>query len=817
MDICTSQNNTITSTQFIKDPQTLVSTNKIFKLGFFSPVNTTNRYVGILYNSSVVDAVWVANRGRPLNDSFGTLGISEDGNLMVLDGQKMVIWSSNVTDLVSNASAELLDTGNLVLRDNSNGRTLWESFQNPSDSILENMRFSSYVESNERTLLRSWKSPSDPSIGRFSASLEPLNIPQIFVRNGNRKHWRSGPWNGQTFLGVPNMNSVYLSGFSIGDDTTGTMYLTFTYPNNSALIHYTLSSEGVLMEKEWSDSKHDWEATWLSQEDECDLYGKCGKYGSCNSEESPICTCIKGFEPKNMEEWSRGNWSSGCIRRTRLQCDRNNTSKGTELSKEDGFLKLTTVKVPDFAMWVNAPEEDCASRCLTNCSCVAYAINYGIGCMYWSDDLIDIVEFSGTRGMDLYVRVAYSELDKKGNRKTVIAIVAAVIGSIIAVICSYFCWKLMAKRAEMKRESEMLLYKRGIVFPELEYSTERMAEDNMNKVKLEEIPLFNYETLAAATENFHLANKQGQGGFGPVYKGKLAGGQLIAVKRLSRSSGQGLEEFMNEVLVIAKLQHRNLVRLLGCCIEGEEKMLIYEYMPNRSLDAFLFDKLKQEQLDWRKREKIIEGIGRGLLYLHRDSRLKIIHRDLKASNILLDEELYPKISDFGMARIFGGDQDQANTRRVVGTYGYMAPEYAMEGRFSEKSDVYSFGVLLLEIVSGRRNTSFYQDENALSLVGYAWKLWNEEEIVKLVDSRILNPRYQAEIIRNIHVGLLCVQEFAKDRPSVSTVLSMLSSEIADLPAPKQAAFTERRKFSDTIQQPQTCSINNVTVTIIEAR
>ncbi|KAK7287352.1 hypothetical protein RIF29_00624 [Crotalaria pallida] len=249
-------------------------------------------------------------------------------------------------------------------------------------------------------------------------------------------------------------------------------------------------------------------------------------------------------------------------------------------------------------------------------------------------------------------------------------------------------------------------------------------------------PLFDFEKLAAATNNFHFANMLGKGGFGPVYKGQLENGQEIAVKRFSKASTQGLEEFMNEVVVISKLQHRNLVRLLGCCVEGEEQMLIYEFMPNKSLDAFIFDPLQRKVLDWKKRFNIIEGIARGILYLHRDSRLRIIHRDLKASNILLDDEMNPKILDFGLARIFKGGEDfEVITRRVVGTYGYMPPEYAMEGLFSEKSDVYSFGVLLLEIVSGRRNTSFHNNEESLSLVGFAWKLWKEGNILSLIDPR----------------------------------------------------------------------------------
>ncbi|XP_065631514.1 G-type lectin S-receptor-like serine/threonine-protein kinase At1g11410 [Quercus suber] len=225
-----------------------------------------------------------------------------------------------------------------------------------------------------------------------------------------------------------------------------------------------------------------------------------------------------------------------------------------------------------------------------------------------------------------------------------------------------------------------------------------------------EVPFFSLATIVTATNYFSSDNKLGEGGFGLVYKGILTDGHEIAVKRLSRSSIQGLNEFKNEVTLIAKLQHRNLVRLLGYCIEGEEKMLIYEYMPNGSLDSFIFG--------WSMRFNIICGIARGLLYLHEDSRLRIIHRDLKASNVLLDSKMSPKISDFGMARIFGGDQTEGNTNRVVGTYGYMAPEYAIDGLFSVKSDVYSFGILLLEILSGKKNRMSFHPSQGLNLVAH---------------------------------------------------------------------------------------------------
>ncbi|KAK8368364.1 hypothetical protein V6Z11_A01G036200 [Gossypium hirsutum] len=338
----------------------------------------------------------------------------------------------------------------------------------------------------------------------------------------------------------------------------------------------------------------------------------------------------------------------------------------------------------------------------------------------------------------------------------------------------------------------------------------KIYRENSIGVKLQQLPLFNFKQLAIATNNFNHAKKLGQGGFDD--------GKEIAVKRLSKASGQGLEEFVNEVVVISKLQHRNLVRLFGCCVDKEEKMLVYEYMPNKSLDAFIFDPIKQKILDWRKRFNIIEGISRGLLYLYRDSRLRIIHRELKASNVLLDRELNPKISDFGMARIFGGDENQAITKRVVGTYGYMSPEYAMRGQFSEKSDVFSYGVLLLEIISGRRNISFYNKDD-LGLLGYAWKLWNEGNIWNLVDKVISesesDSKNEKEIWRCIHIGLLCVQEYANDRPTMSTVVSMLNSEISDLNTPKQPAFTQAPLINQDFEN--TDSLNDVTLTKLNGR
>ncbi|KAL6322437.1 hypothetical protein AAG906_008092 [Vitis piasezkii] len=306
---------------------------------------------------------------------------------------------------------------------------------------------------------------------------------------------------------------------------------------------------------------------------------------------------------------------------------------------------------------------------------------------------------------------------------------------------------------------------------------------------------FNFSTIKVATNNFSNGNTLGRGGFGDVYKGVLSNGQEIAVKRLSKKTDQGEPEF-------------------------KMKLLIYEFLLNSSLDHFIFDPDNRVCLDWERRHRIIKGIARGLLYLHEDSRLRIIHRDLKASNILLDEGMNPKISDFGMARLFSKDETHVNASRIVGTYGYMAPEYAHQGHFSTKSDVYSFGVLILEIVSGQK-ICFHNGEELEHLVTYAWRHWNEGRVVDIVDP-ILGTNLRNEIIRCLHIGLLCVQESVANRPTMALIVSMLNSYYLPLPSPSRPGFllqssTQIAGHSSQMRISTHFTVNEVSITDLYPR
>ncbi|XP_059639962.1 cysteine-rich receptor-like protein kinase 42 [Cornus florida] len=296
---------------------------------------------------------------------------------------------------------------------------------------------------------------------------------------------------------------------------------------------------------------------------------------------------------------------------------------------------------------------------------------------------------------------------------------------------------------------------------------------------------FKYETLEKATDYFDSSRKIGQGGAGSVFKGTLPGGKTVAVKRLLFNSRQWVDEFFNEVNLVSGIQHKNLVKLLGCSIEGPESLLVYEYAPNKSLDQFLFDKDKIQILNWNQRFNIVLGTAEGLAYLHGGSQVRIIHRDIKSSNILLDENLTPKIADFGLARCFAADKTHLSTG-IAGTLGYMAPEYLVRGQLTEKADVYSFGVLVLEIVCGRTNNASIEDSG--SLLHIVWKLYRTDRLADCVDPCLENDFPEKEASRVLQLGLLCTQASVACRPSMDEVVQMLTNKDCEMPLPNQPPY-----------------------------
>ncbi|KAK1419868.1 hypothetical protein QVD17_29273 [Tagetes erecta] len=295
--------------------------------------------------------------------------------------------------------------------------------------------------------------------------------------------------------------------------------------------------------------------------------------------------------------------------------------------------------------------------------------------------------------------------------------------------------------------------------------------EELEKVAVpQEQKIFTIESLISATNNFE--NKLGQGGFGPVFKGKLLDGREIAVKKLSETSKQGKREFTNEARLLACIQHRNVVSLLGYCA-FPEKILVYEYVVNESLDKLLFKSEKRDVLDWKRRYGIIDGVAQGLLYLHEDSYERIIHRDIKASNILLDKKWRPKIADFGMARLYPEDKTHVNTR-VAGTNGYMAPEYALHGNLSVKADVYSYGVVVLELISGEKNSKFNKDPGCQNLLDWAYKLYEKGKGKEIMDPALAASADPNQVATCTQIGLLCTQSDPKLRPTMRQVVVMLS-------------------------------------------
>ncbi|XP_009788889.1 receptor-like serine/threonine-protein kinase SD1-8 isoform X4 [Nicotiana sylvestris] len=828
--------------------QTIISSGENFELGFFKPGTSKKYYLGIWYRNVIPQTVvWVANREKPLSatDMMSAELKVLDGNLVLITESKSLFWSTNISSTSSNSLvATISDDGNLIFSDGLNSTPpLWQSFDHPTDTWLPNAKTKYDKRSNTTKKIISWKNSEDPSPGFFSVEMDQSNRQFLLKWNRTEMYSATGPWNGRIFSLMPEMSlNSQRYNFSYVDNENESYFMYSV--SNSHKIRLTLDVSGQIRHLIWVETLMEWQLFTTQPRQPCEVYASCGAFSICNKESASFCNCLTGFTPRSDAEWDLNDHSGGCVRRLSLQCVAGKT-KG-------GFLRNSKVTLPEHSQTVTASSaEECHSICLNDCSCNAYAYDTSV-CSIWNDELLNLRKLSPEDGGGSVIYTRLNALDQ-------------ALGEVLAVValCSFSYIYYRRKMAKRKGTCVVDVFSGLIVLPlatgkispsvflfclnqikrdisnscflilanqqstegnPVPHWTEREAQNLIYENDKQDIavPFFRLEKILAATDNFSDAQKLGQGGFGPVYKGIFSGGQEIAVKRLSSQSRQGIGEFRNEVILISKLQHRNLVRLLGYCITGYEQILLYEYMPNKSLDTFIFeDQTLSKSLKWKKRFDIISGISRGLLYLHEDSRLRIIHRDLKTSNILLDQEMNPKISDFGLARIVEEKTTEANTKKVVGTYGYMSPEYALEGLFSIKSDVFSLGVVILEIITGRRNTGFYQSKEASNLLGYAWNFWKEERALHLLDHSLLESCNPKEAMKCINVGLLCVQEDPGDRPTMSNVVMMLRSESMPIPKPNQPAFVSRKYVSNVSPalsaKPHSSSKVELTITMEEGR
>ncbi|KAF3622226.1 G-type lectin S-receptor-like serine/threonine-protein kinase [Capsicum annuum] len=729
---------TISANQSLSGDQAIISSGGKFKLGFFKPGNSSNYYIGMWYDKVVEQtAVWVANREKPVRDKNSAELKILDGNLVLVDESKTPIWSTNISSSKSNSVVAVLrDDGNLILTDVANSTPpLWQSLNNPGNTWLPGAKLSYNNVTKTKQLLTSWKSPNDPAPGLYSLELDPNEKQYIIRFNRTEKYYDTGPWNGRIFSGVPEMSTNYIYNFSY-EENQNESYFIYSLYNDKIISRFIMDVSGQIKQLTWLDSSNQWNLFWSQPRQQCEVYAFCGPFAICQ-ESLPFCNCLDGFQHSSETDWNQNDYTGGCERITKSQC-------GNVNGEKDEFWMHPQMKVPDNPLNVSAGSAaECESTCLNNCNCTAYA--YDSSCSIWDGDLLNMQQFSQNdgRGRSIYVRLAASDIPKSKSKKGIP--IGVSVGSSVAVV--------------------IIL---GLLF--VVYRRRRRHNIGSGKTVEGSLVAFGYKDLQHATKNF--SEKLGGGGFGSVFKGKLSDSSVIAVKRLD-SISQGEKQFRSEVSTIGTIQHVNLVRLRGFCSEGNKKLLVYDYMENGSLDSHLFTEKQSDVMDWKTRYQVALGTARGLTYLHEKCRDCIIHCDIKPENILLDAQLCPKVADFGLAKLVGRDFSRVLTT-MRGTRGYLAPEWISGVAITAKADVYSYGMMLLEIVSGRRNSEYSQDGKVKFFPSWAARVVVDEgDILSLLDYRLNRDANVEEVSKICKVAFWCIQDEELQRPSMGQLVQIL--------------------------------------------
>ncbi|KAK1303722.1 G-type lectin S-receptor-like serine/threonine-protein kinase [Acorus calamus] len=486
---------TVSPTHPIRDGDFIVSSGGTFKLGFFNLTNNTNRYVGIWYaNISIQPYIWIANRDNPIKDSSGVLRIENSGNLTLFDGGGNIVWSVGRSS--TNSTAVLLDSGNLILKEaNTSDEVppLWQSYDDPTDTLLPNMKLSVNLTTNVKKVLRSWRSENDPGSGDYTSGIDSTGSRQLFVWHNGLPYFRSGEYQKRdsSFDAISQTTESSINNITFARDKDE-IYFTYNFEDSvvSMLVKSVIDYEGNITQFVWSVPKQQWDTSWTYPNLWCDIYNRCGAYSSCRDES---CSCLPGFV----------NVSGGCKRQIELKCN-----------DDVEFLLVRNMKLPDrYNVLANASLSinDCNLICQGNCSCTAYASAYtnGSGCFFWGGELIDLAVYDG--GNDLYYRVGASE--HGGNKKRRVAIIiTAFFGALLFVTLFYLLWrKKIRSTGRTETIQERTLFDLGTSSSD---ANEFARENELG----EDLPLFSFSTVVSATCNFSHENKLGEGGFGPVYK-----------------------------------------------------------------------------------------------------------------------------------------------------------------------------------------------------------------------------------------------------------------------------------------------------------
>ncbi|TKW04352.1 hypothetical protein SEVIR_7G103500v4 [Setaria viridis] len=763
-----SARDTISPGETLGGSDVIVSSNGKYALGFFkigseSSGNTSNYwYLGIWINRvPTMTTVWVANEDAPIADlTTAVLTISLDGNLVVLNHvSKSIIWTTQVNVTTNNTVATLSDGGNLILQKSLDlTDVLWQSFDHPTNSLLPGAKLGRDKVTGLNRRLVSRKNWVDQAPGAYSLELDPTGAAQFILveLNSGVTYWSSGVWNGRFFNSIPDMGA-----YSEFVNNSREVYLTTPFQDVTMVMHLSLEVSGQLKAYVWYEQLQDWVTSAVQPKSQCDVYAICGPYTICNDNVIPSCNCMKGFSIKSLKDWELGDRTGGCIRNKPLDYCSNNKATGSR----DGFYNIPCFRLPQNAQstTVIASEGECAQACLSNCSCTAYSFG-DYGCYVWHDELLNVKQqqysdLTSTKVEFLKVRLAAKELNSWENhrREMLVWVVTSATVALFGLVLLLIIWR--NRKIQYFRKFNGVQGGNGIV-------------------------AFRYIDLKHATKSFSI--KLGSGGFGSVYKGFLADSTAIAVKMLD-GFRQGEKQFRAEVSSIGIIHHVNLVKLIGFCCEGNKRLLVYEYLPYHSLDVHLFQR-SVTFLNWKTRYQVALGVARGLAYLHESCRECIIHCDIKPQNILLDASFTPKIADFGMAKFMQRDSSRALTT-MRGTIGYLAPEWLSGVAITTKIDVYSYGMVLLEIISGRRNTSEQCTSCADNDVYFPLQVANnllKGDVQVLVDPKLCGDFSLEEVERVCKIACWCIQDKDSDRPAMGEVVQFLDGlrEVDVPPLPK---------------------------------